>query len=273
MAIRRTHDDPKALLGLAEAAGIAEAQIRQDDQAFKLAQQLQERRDRIELAGINAELRKQTTANQMKMQYDQILMKQAHDFEIRETLRAQKIMDEEQKRQRKQAEFDNLAETIQNDERLSEDEKARFISNARSRHTFGAGAPQFDIVSDIDMARHQRAQEAAARAEEASARAQEAHEARMTKGPSFAEKRAAEKFITEHPDPRWWKPFDQLSSEEKMLKLEAQSILAPAQNVLNIPQVQAPDSYDEFEALIAELKAVDPVKARQYYDQNIGKYR
>ncbi|MHA2063729.1 MAG: hypothetical protein ACXABY_05020, partial [Candidatus Thorarchaeota archaeon] len=103
MAIRRTHDDPKALLGLAEAAGIAEAQIRQDDQAFKLAQQLQERRDRIELAGINAELRKQTTANQMKMQYDQILMKQAHDFEIRETLRAQKIMDEEQKRQRKQA--------------------------------------------------------------------------------------------------------------------------------------------------------------------------
>jgi hypothetical protein len=273
MAITRRFDSPEATFKLATAAGIAEAQTRRDQQAFQIAQQMQERRDQIELAGMNAELRKQTTANQMKMEYDQILLKQAHDFEIRETIRAQKLLDEEQKRQRKRTEYEALVETIQDDERLSEDEKARFVTNARSRFAFGAGAPQFDIISDIDMARHQRAQEAAARAEEASARAQEAHEARMTKGPSFAEKRAAEKFITEHPDPRWWKPFDQLSSEEKMLKLEAQSILAPAQNVLNIPQVQAPDSYDEFEALIAELKAVDPVKARQYYDQNIGKYR
>jgi hypothetical protein len=286
MAFRRVHDSPSATLSLAQAAGVAEARKRQEDQAFQLAQQMQERRDRIELAGMNNQFRKESTAAQMKFDYDQILMRQAHDFDMKERLREAHLFDEEQKRKRKRDEYEAVLDAIDSSEEISDREKGRFKLNAQVRYGMGAGAPQFDIESD---AQRQRAEQIKGRYDMAVAaekRTQEKHEKAMSGEPTFATRKSALDVVQEVQKPNWLEKLlpggvGPLSPEEKSILKEAESILnwkpnpVPEPDPLDMSKMidaPAPQSVDEFKEIVGRLKAEDPVKARQYFDMYQDRY-
>ena len=149
---------------------------------------------------------------------------------------------------------------------LDRDEYAIDVGAAR-------GAPLTQMPGDQGIearaqGRYEMAQEAAGRAKKTAQRAQEAHEARMMDGISFAEKRAAEKYLSEHPEANWLEKLlpggkGPLSDQTKKLKAEAEQILTET-SIVNAP---TPQSRAEFEIMVGQLKASDPVKARQYYDE------
>ncbi|MHA2063294.1 MAG: hypothetical protein ACXABY_02815 [Candidatus Thorarchaeota archaeon] len=275
MAIRRGHENVAAQFGLAELAGIAEARQIKDQQAFQLARDFQQKQDRMELAIFNEELKKNSVAQQMQWEYDKLQISQQNRFELEEQIRSIEALEEAKDRMRKKAEYEALTKAINESEILDDTEKGRFLMNAQSRFTFGSGAPRLDITSDLERQRQDLAQnryelslESAARAEQSNIRAEEAHRKRMEKGASFSEMRAAETYLEEHPTPKWWKPFDSLSEDEKRVRREAQTILSQR----TVPDTGGPANVEEFKQMVKQLAQVDPVKAQQYHAKYVNQF-
>jgi hypothetical protein len=57
------------------------------------------------------------------------------------------------------------------------------------------------------------------------------------------------------------------------MRSEAEKLLSPSTNILTIPQPELPAEYADFERMVGIMKTQDPVKAKQFYDLNIDKYR
>jgi hypothetical protein len=139
------HGDLSAIAQLGALAGKAQKRQREEAMAFEAAMQMQEIRSRIKMARFRAQLGQESEKRQMAFELQKMQIAKQNTFAMQEELRMQKMQDEADKRKRDEQKSEALHQAIDDDDRLSEEEKSRLHFNVQSRTAFGAGAPQMAV--------------------------------------------------------------------------------------------------------------------------------
>jgi hypothetical protein len=271
MGFKVKHGDIGSIAKLAGLAGEAEAGIRQEQMAFQAAQQLREMEHEYTLAEMETEARMASREQDIQFELAKRQMSQQNDFMVKEEIRMDEMRTDALKRQRKESEFEAVMSAIDDQigETVSREEGERMKLNAQMKYRMGPSAPRFDIPTEMEVGRYEISQRAEERAVATQRRAEEYHAKRMqddiegVKGPTFSERVRAMGVLKDYPQPKWYKPFDQLSAEEKMIREQAMNILQSR----TITADARPTSRDEFEETYMQLFKADAAKAQQYADK------
>lgn len=159
MAFKIKHGDPGAIAELGILAGKAQKRQREEAQAFEVAMRIQDIQSRIKVARFDAQLRAEAQKRDMAFELQKIQINKQNTFAMQEELRIQKMQAESDKQAQKEREYEALLKSIDDDDRVSEEQKARFRLNVEAKFRMGPSAPQIaapragtDLISQLRAA-------------------------------------------------------------------------------------------------------------------------
>ncbi|KKN66028.1 hypothetical protein LCGC14_0475060 [marine sediment metagenome] len=162
MGFRIKHGGIDSIIRLAQIAGAAQDQRRQQAIAVDIAKSLYAEQSRMAVAKFQADAQQEAMKQRYAWEFQKIQMSQENDFLMTEQLRMQEKQDEYNKQSLKEQEFETTMKAIDDADWITDKQKEQFKINAEAKHRMGPGAPQIREqkgMTPMDMMKLQKSAE------------------------------------------------------------------------------------------------------------------